>query len=80
MDVGNVINLSCVLSASKEVALLEEQKKLVCSMLKQTVLTPEGVLIVQAHSDAGDATAAFVLTLSISAENLQQLSLQWFGV
>ena len=56
-NVDNVINLACVPSASKEVTLLEEQKKFVCSVLEQTVLTPDGILVILVHSDAGDALA-----------------------
>jgi hypothetical protein len=36
---------------------LDEQKKFVCSVLEQTVLTPDGILIIQVHGDTGDASA-----------------------
>jgi hypothetical protein len=39
--------------------LLDEQKKFVYSVLEQTVLTPDGILIIRVHSDTGDATAVY---------------------
>jgi hypothetical protein len=57
-NVDNVINLLCVPTKQDEQDLLDEQKKFVYSVLEQTVLTPDGILIIRVHSDAGDATAA----------------------
>jgi hypothetical protein len=38
---------------------LEEQKKFVYSVLEQTVLTPDGILIIRVHSNTGDASAVY---------------------
>jgi hypothetical protein len=56
-NVDKVINLLCVPANQDEQDLLNKQKKFVCSVLEQTFLTPDGVLIIRVHSDAGDATA-----------------------
>jgi hypothetical protein len=56
-NVDNVINLLHAPANQDEQDPLDEQKKFVCSVLEQTVLTPDGVLIIRVHSDAGDATA-----------------------
>jgi hypothetical protein len=56
-NVDNVINLLCVPTNQDEQDLLNEQKKFVHSVLEQTVSTPDGILIIRFHSDAGDATA-----------------------
>jgi hypothetical protein len=58
-NVDNVINLAYVPSNPDEIALLEEQKKFVYSVLEQTVLTPDGILIIRVHSDTGDASAVY---------------------
>jgi hypothetical protein len=58
-NVDNVINLSYVPSTPDEASLLEEQKKFVFSVLEQTVLTPDGILIIRVHSETGDASAVY---------------------
>jgi hypothetical protein len=55
-NVDNVINLSYVPGNQDEQDLLVEQKKFIHSVLEQTVLAPDGVLIIRVHSDTGDAT------------------------
>jgi hypothetical protein len=57
-NVDNVINLGYLPSTPEEIALLDEQKKFVHSVLEQTVLTPDGILIIRVHSDTGDASAS----------------------
>jgi hypothetical protein len=46
-------------STPDKVSLLEEQKKFVYSVLEQTVLTPDGILIIRVHSNTGDASAIY---------------------
>jgi hypothetical protein len=60
-NLNNIINLSYyhVPSTQEEISLLEEQKKFVYSVLEQTVLTPDGILIIRVHSDTGDASAVY---------------------
>jgi hypothetical protein len=58
-NVDNVINLSYVPVTQEEISLLKEQKKFVYSVLEQTVLTPDGILIIRVHSDTGDASAVY---------------------
>ena len=58
-NVDNVINLSYVPCTLQETALLDEQKKLVNSVLEQTVLTLDGILIIRVHSNTGDASAVY---------------------
>jgi hypothetical protein len=55
-NVDSVINLSYVPSTPDAIALLHEQQKFFFSVFEQTVLTPDGLLIICKHSDAGDAT------------------------
>jgi hypothetical protein len=58
-NVDNVINLLHVPANQDEQDLLNEQKKFVCSVPEQIVLTPDGILIIRIHSDTGDATAVY---------------------
>jgi hypothetical protein len=58
-NVDNLINRDYVPNTPDEVALLTEQKKFVYSVLEQTVLTPDGILIIQIHAVTGDATAVY---------------------
>ncbi len=58
-NVENVIDLAYVANTPDEQALLHEQKKFVYSVLEQTVLTPDGILIIRVHSNTGDATAVY---------------------
>jgi hypothetical protein len=57
-NVDNVINLTCTAAAPEEIALLHEQQKFFFSALEQTVLAPDGLLIIRNHSAAGNAAAA----------------------
>jgi hypothetical protein len=58
-NVDNVINLNYVPSTPEETSLLEKQNSFVYSVLEQTVLTPDGILIIHVHSDTGDAPAVY---------------------
>jgi hypothetical protein len=58
-NVDNVINLSYVATTPEDIALLAEQKKFVFSVLEQTVLTPDGILLVRIHSETGDASKVY---------------------
>ena len=58
-NVDNVINLTYKATTPDEIALLHEQQKFFFSVLEQTVLTPDGLLIIQKHSGTGDASAAY---------------------
>ena len=58
-NVDYVVNLSYVPSTPDETALLDEQMKFVYSVLEQAVLTPDGILIIRIHSDAGDVSAVY---------------------
>jgi hypothetical protein len=58
-NVDNVIDLTYAPSTPDEVALLLEQQKFFFSVFEQTVLTPDGLLILRKHSDSGDATAVY---------------------
>jgi hypothetical protein len=59
-NVDNVINMAYIRANLDNASLLNEQKKFVFSVLEQTVLTPDGVLIIHQHSDTGDATAVYL--------------------
>jgi hypothetical protein len=50
---------SYVANTPDEISLLVEQKKFVFSVLKQTVLTSDGSLLVCTHSEDGDATKVY---------------------
>jgi hypothetical protein len=54
-----VINLAYIATTPDEIALLAEQQKFFFSVLEQTVLTPDGLLIIRNHSTTGNATAAY---------------------
>jgi hypothetical protein len=57
-NVDDVIDLKHAPCAPGEIALpLHEQQKFFFRVFEQTVLTPDGLLIIRKHSDAGDATA-----------------------
>jgi hypothetical protein len=58
-NIDNVINLAYTPVTQEEKDLLDEQKKFAYSVLKQTVLTPDGILIIRVHSDMGDASAVY---------------------
>jgi hypothetical protein len=58
-NVDNMIDLKHAPSTPGEIALLHEQQKFFFSVFEQTVLTPDGLLIIRKHSDAGDATAVY---------------------
>jgi hypothetical protein len=58
-NVDNVINLTYKATTPDEIALLHEQQKFFFSVLEQTVLTPDGLLIIRNHSATGNATAAY---------------------
>ena len=58
-NVDNVINLTYKATTPDEIALLHEQQKFFFSVLEQTVLTPDGLLIIRKHSGTGDASAAY---------------------
>ena len=58
-NVDNVINLSYVATTADAISLLTEQKCFVFSVLEQTVLTSDGILLVRTHSDTGDATKVY---------------------
>jgi hypothetical protein len=58
-NVDNVINLSYIAATPDKISLLTEQKRFVFSVLEQTVLTSDGMLLVRIHSDSGDATKVY---------------------
>lgn len=59
-NVDNVINLAYVPSSPEEKYLLDEQKKFIYSgIVEQTVLTPDGIIIIRVHSDTGDTSAGY---------------------
>ena len=58
-NVDNVLNLSYIPSTADDIALLQEQKRFVFSVLEQKVQTSDGVVFIRMHSSSGDATAVY---------------------
>jgi hypothetical protein len=58
-NVDNVLNLSYSPTNPDDIALLQEQKRFVFSVLEQKVLTSDGTVFTRVHSTSGDATAVY---------------------
>ena len=56
-NVDNVLNLSYIPPTPDDLALLNEQKRFVFSVLEQKVQTSDGLVFIRIHSDTGDASA-----------------------
>jgi hypothetical protein len=58
-NVDNVLNLLYSPTDPDDVALLQEQKRSIFSILEQKVQTSDGLIFLHVHSSSGDATAVY---------------------
>jgi hypothetical protein len=79
-NVDNVLNLSYSPTDPDDVALLQEQKRFVFSILEQKVQIYDGLVFLRVHSSSGDATAIYKdLVERYSKSTAAQLSASEIG-